>query len=380
MITPSSSESIDRIFNAHKIKFDKMNVLFGSVGIQDVISRVNIFINIESIIHCIHTPTVEEFILSMDKTETKNFHFSIISNILNLAGHYRRFFTKNRIKTNIVLFMNEYDKYTTLNNTMFLKHYRERFIYDYTDNPNFEAVNMILESVIKALRTIVGYVEGVYLVTSNRLESSLIPLLLCDSKSLDGQLNIMITRDEYDLQYVNKNFLIMYPKGEESYIVTRENLFNIIRERHEIKNAYKLPAYLIPFILAIVGDKRRGIVKIKGCGWKTIYKGLHKLFKKLDISDAEVVGLEHLIMAIKDSPTGENENKEKVTKNIMCVDIDRQLGMVSETQKLSVTKQLVDKFENDALKNLNSKYFEQYPINVVELNQYSVRSAKKALF
>ena len=85
-------------------------------------------------------------------------------------------------------------------------------------------------------------------------------------------------------------------------------------------------------------------------------------------------------MAIKDSPTGENENKEKVTKNIMCVDIDRQLGMVSETQKLSVTKQLVDKFENDALKNLNSKYFEQYPINVVELNQYSVRSAKKALF
>lgn len=373
----SSSETIDKIFNAHKIKFDKMNLLFGSVGIRDIIDRVNIFINLESIIHCIHNQTVEEFILSMDKTETKNFHFSIISNILNLAGHYRRFFTKNRIKTNIVLFMNEYDKYTSLNNTMFLKHYRERFIYDYTDNPNYEATNMVLESVIRVLRTIVSYVEGVYLVTSNRLESSLVPLLLCDSKTLDGQLNILITRDEYDLQYVNKNFLVMYPKGDESYIVTKENLFNIIREKHEIKNSHKLPAYLITFILSIVGDKRRGIGKIKGCGWKTIYKGLHKLFKELDISDAEVIGLEHLIMAIKDGP--DDSNKEKIANSIMCVDLDRQLSMVSEPQKLSITKQLVDKYENDALKNLNSKYFEMYPINVVELNQYSARS-KKSLF
>ena len=273
--------------------------------------------------------------------------------------------------------MNEYDKYTSLNNTMFLKHYRERFIYDYTDNPNYEATNMVLESVIRVLRTIVSYVEGVYLVTSNRLESSLVPLLLCDSKTLDGQLNILITRDEYDLQYVNKNFLVMYPKGDESYIVTKENLFNIIREKHEIKNSHKLPAYLITFILSIVGDKRRGIGKIKGCGWKTIYKGLHKLFKELDISDAEVIGLEHLIMAIKDGP--DDSNKEKIANSIMCVDLDRQLSMVSEPQKLSITKQLVDKYENDALKNLNSKYFEMYPINVVELNQYSARS-KKSLF
>ena len=63
----------------------------------------------------------------------------------------------------------------------------------------------------------------------------------------------------------------------------------------------------------------------------------------------------------------------------MCIDVDRQSNMVSEPQLLSITKQLVDKFENDALKNINSKYFEQYPINVVELNQYSVR-AKKSLF
>lgn len=365
------SEFVEMIFNSQKIKFDKMSVLFGSLEIKELINRVNIFINLESILNKLHSPLMEKYVTAMNKKELKNIHLSIISNIINLAGHYRRFFTKNKIKSNIVLFLNEYDKYTSLNNTIFLKHYRERFIYDYTDNPEYTIINNVLKSVIENSKTIIDYIEDVYLVSTNRLESSIIPELLCKNKTLDGQINILITRDEYDLQYVNKNFLVMFPKGEESYIVTKENLFTIIRLKREISVERNLPSYLISFMLSVIGDKRRGISRVKGCGWKTIYKSICKLFKKLDISDFEYINIEHLIGAIKD--TENSKNKSMVANNLMCIDIDRQVNMVTETQNINITKQLVNKYENDILKLLNAKYFDQYPLNVIELNQYSIK-------
>lgn len=372
------SDTVDKIFNSHKIKFGIMEILFRDVEVKEAIHTVNIFINIESIYHLFHNQYVEDSIIAMDKKELSQFHSCVISNTLNLAAHYRWFFTKNKISTNIVFYMNQYSKYIHQNNFLHNKKYRDKYVYNYTDNPNYEGINLIMKSVLKALDNIVDYIDGVYFVSSDRIESSLIPMVMIEDKLLKGQINLMVTRDDYDLQYVNKKFLVMYPKGDESCIVTKDNLFNVIQQKYEFFNDYKLPSYLFSFILAVVGDKRRSIGKIKGVGWSTIYKNLTKLFKKMDISEEEYISFEQLALAIKEDPTAPESNREKVISNYMCIDLDRQYAMVSEAQKLSIERQILDRYEADALKKLNTKYFEDFPINIIELNQYTNR--KKTLF
>ena len=376
----STNENIDALFNWHKVKFSKMEVLFGDVAIQEVINTVNVFINIESIYHLFHNQYIEDAVISMDKAQLRSFHSCIIANTLNLAAHYRWFFTKNKIATNIVFYMSQYSKYTNQNNFLHNKHYREKYVYDYTDNPNYEGINSVMSSVLRALDNIVDYVNGVYFISSDRIESSLIPMVITEEKMTNGQLNLIITRDRYDLQYVNKKYLVLYPKGEESVIVTNENLFEILRTKHYWKTDYKLPSYLFSFMLAVIGDTRRNLTKVKGISWKSLYKKLAELFDSMDISDDEIVSFEQLAVSIKEDPAAPVNNRKLVIDNYMCIDLDRQYAMVSNPQKMDIERQIIDRYEGNALKDLNDKYFKENPINIIELNQYSSNRKRKKIF
>lgn len=371
--------NLDAIFNLHKVKFSKLDILFKDVDVQSAINRVNVFINIESIYHMFHNSYMEDQLTVMDSEELKDTHANIISNTINLASHYRLFFTKNKISTNIVFYMNDHNRYTKLNNTMHVKKYRSKYVYDYTENAEFELVNSLLESATKALDNIVDYIDGVYFITSDRIESSIIPMVMVDEKIIDGQLNIMVTRDQYDLQYVNKKFLIVYPmKDDGSRLVTEDNLYDVFRAKDELKETYKLPSYLYSFMLSVIGDKRRSIGKIKGVGLNTIYKNLAKLFKTLDISEDEYISFEQLAISIKEDPTNPSGNREKVINNYLAVDIDRQMSMVSPAQKTSIETQVIDRYDATALKSINDRYFDTCPINIIELDNYSKK--KKSLF
>lgn len=372
------SDILDKIFNSHKVKYATMELLFQDVEVHKMISRVNVFINLESIFHLFHNTMMENMVHSMDKGETAEFYVSCISNAINLAAHYRRFFTKNRIKSNIILFMCGYDEESKQNNQMYVDTYREKFIYNYTENPNYTLLNELFFSAFRSIKNVAEYIEDVHLVKSTRVESSLIPLVLLDQKVLDGQINIMVSRDTYDLQYTSKGFLVLFPKGESSVLVTKDNLFRVLRNKYEFKGDRDLPSYLLSFILAVTGDKKRNLGKLKGVSWKKVYSDLCKLFKKLDIDEDEYVGFEAVAGCIKTNPNDEDDKRQKLINNYLCIDLDRQLGMVSEPQAMEITSQLINRYEVDTLENLNSTKFALAPINVIELNQYSAK--RKSLF
>ena len=105
---------------------------------------------------------------------------------------------------------------------------------------------------------------------------------------------------------------------------------------------------------------------------------MSKLFKTLDIGEDEYVSFEQLAMAIKEDKDHPSGNREKVVNNYLCIDIDRQYAMVSESQKTSIENQMVNHYSTDSLKSINSKYFESSPISLMELNNYTKR--RKNLF
>ena len=369
--------NIDAIFNLRKVKFSKLDVLFSDLEIKEMVQKVNIFINLESLFRKIHNKYVEEQLISLQKKELKEFHMNLISNVLNLAAHYRLYFNKNKIGTNIVFYIQEMDKYVNLNNVQYCKNYRKSFIRKYTDHPELVTVNNVIRSTLNALDTIVTYVEDVYLVSSDRVESSVIPLALIDSKVLDGNLNLMVTTDPYDMQYVNKNFIIIYPAGEESMIVTKKNLFDVFRINEILTVEGSLPTYLLTFILSVIGDKNRGIDKVKGTSFNKVFKTLLKVYDKLGITEDDYIGFEELVSAIKDDPNDPNGNKKRVVDNYYATDLSSQVRMISKVQMNHLTDCLTNTYESGALTGINDKYFSMAPINVRELTQYKKSSGRK---
>lgn len=369
--------NIDAIFNLRKVKFSKLDVLFSDLEIKEMVQKVNIFINLESLFRKIHNKYVEEQLISLQKKELKEFHMNLISNVLNLAAHYRLYFNKNKIGTNIVFYIQEMDKYVNLNNVQYCKNYRKSFIRKYTDHPELVTVNNVIRSTLNALDTIVTYVEDVYLVSSDRVESSVIPLALIDGKVLDGNLNLMVTTDPYDMQYVNKNFVIIYPAGEESMIVTKKNLFDVFRINEILTVEGSLPTYLLTFILSVIGDKNRGIDKVKGTSFNKVFKTLLKVYDKLGITEDDYIGFEELVSAIKDDPNNHNGNKKRVVDNYYATDLSSQVRMISKVQMNHLTDCLTNTYESGALTGINDKYFSTAPINVRELTQYKKSSGRK---
>lgn len=370
--------NIDALFNLHKVRFSKMEILFRDIEVKEAIDRVNVFINVEAIFNKFHNKYTEEALVVMTKEEIRAFHMSIISNVINLAAHYRLFFAKNKIRSNIVFYMNEFSKYGEQNNSIHVSDYREKYVYSYTQNPNYELINGVMRSVLNAIEAIVDYLENIYFVSSDRIESSVIPLVMVEDKMLDGQLNFIVSTDPYDMQYVNKNFLVIAPMGDESRVLTTKNVYEFFRAKGELKVDDELPSYLLPFILSTCGDKRRSLDKVKGTSFNSIYKGIKKLFTKLDIGDEEYVSFEELAIAIKEDPLNPSGNRKRVVKNYMCIDLDRQLSMVSPSQKTAIEQQLKDRFDSESLKMINKKHFQECPLQIVELNQYHPK--KRQLF
>ena len=370
--------NLDALFNMHKVKFSKMEVLFKDVDVQSVIKKVNIFINIEAIFDHFHNPYMEEQITVLDDEGIKDLYANIISNTINLAAHYRLFFTKNKIASNIVFYVNEPNEYVKQNNCTHISKYRKKYNKDYTDNVKYELINGVMKQCYQTIARICEYIDGVYFIRSDRVESSLIPLLMTTEKMLDGHLDLMISKDIYDLQYVNNKFMIIYPLKDESKILTEQNVFEVFREKEELTVDYDLPSYLLSFILSVIGNKRRGIEKMRGMGLNSIYKALSKLFKSMDIGADEYVSFEQLALAIKEDPQNPSGNREHIVSNYMCTDLDRQLAMVSSPQKTNIEKQIIDRYNEQTLMDLNERYFETCPINIIELNNYSPR--KKSVF
>jgi 5'-3' exonuclease len=164
----------------------------------------------------------------------------------------------------------------------------------------------------------------------------------------------MVTTDPYDYQYVNKGFYILRPKKEESYMVTKSNLWEVLDIDTDIKPEF------YPFVLSTVGDKMRSLPKVKGFGSKTTVKAIRQAIDKNLISDT-TTSISMLIRLIKEEFT------DTVLKNYQCIDLDTQLGYIHLSSKMALTKQLVDRFDNIGLKEITNQYFQEYPINIHEI-------------
>lgn len=347
-----------------KIKFNVLLELLRSnkeinIGSND---EVHIYINLEYILSKLCNYNTLEYI-----KVNKNAKIEFIANVINLAAHYRLFFNKYKIETKIYLYMPSFN-ISSYKNSLYNSEYRMYYRFKFSENAgNTPIYKMIVES-LPFLHLIIEYIDGVYFIESNDIENSIIPHMI--SEEHRKTKNFIITADLYDLQYVNHDFNVIIPKGEKSFICTKNNVISYLIDLYECKGDYTISSNFLPFIISIIGSKSRNIYNVKGIGARKCFKIIQKAIDEKIVS-SNIDNILILLNALK------LDIRDKILENYYCIDIKYQENQLTKKDYYVIESQIKDKFDNIALKHINDKYFKQYPIMLQEL---TINKRKKIEF
>ena len=377
-------DTIDGKINGFKCKYVYLDKLFNGKldekrGKTKIIDTVNIFISLESLFYSIRQTTIEKHLNKMEKKEIRSVYRQIISNIINVSAHYRNYFSRHHVKSNIIYYFNEVpDTESKYNNSAIWEDYRYHYYESLNSMDRMNINNMIRES-IQFIRIITEYIEDVYMVGTTHVESSMVPFTFMMENFLPCNVNIIVTKDSYDFQYCTYNSLVITRQGMEPVLLTKKNLMKYLMVVNDmnVEETRVIHHKLLTFILACRGDKKRSLETSKGLGFKTIYKQLLALYEAgylLD-DDPDTMSLQSLMHVFnKNGKFKYLQDAEEEIKRIIAkyhvIDFETQYRVINKTQKKQMEIQLTNKTDPGALVEINERYFSDYPLQLMELNQF----------
>lgn len=344
---------IDSIFNKFKIKF---TVLDNLIHIDKDTDRVIFYIDLEMIINSIYQPNASNEIVNYE--DEQFVRANIVSNIINIAQHYRLYISKLGFDSRCILY---WSYPINLNNDYINSKYIENYRKFYNDSlvciSSSYIINIINE-VYSQMSTIVDYIYHVYLVNHNTIESSMIPFII--DKEVYKQdnlkdLNILISNYQYNLQYISNGFNILNPKKDKSYIINKDNYHETLKNKFNIKKSIGVPDKFIPFMISLLGDTFRNIPKIKGFTPSSIIKLINKSIDEYLITE-NTISIDMLKQLLNE------KYHDSFYKNYHVTNLELQYNDLTPSDIYSITKQIVDKFDEQAIDILNQRYFQRCQI------------------
>lgn len=347
---------MEALFNLFKIKFDKLDELLNEGNNITPDSTINIYFNLEPIWRLMINNNNENFLRNRSKTRI----IEVTSNIINIAAHYRLWCKKHKLQSRVILYTPSFDK-IVYKNAMFNHRYRSYALFKYNEDTNYYICQETIRESITMAKTILEYIEGVYLIEGYDVEPSVIPYII-NKKFSPKDINFIVTTDAYDFQYANYDYYVFRPKKDDSFLIRKNCILETLKTLEGIKNETIVPDNMYTFIYSILGDKNRNIDKIKRLGLSTI---LNLISKAIDVNliNDKTESIEMLVQALKE------EHRGAVLNNFYCIDVDFQENVMPSSSKLKIEYQIKDRFDNDSLIKINNTYFGEFPIQLLELTE-----------
>jgi hypothetical protein len=190
-------------------------------------------------------------------------------------------------------------------------------------------------------------------------ESDIVPFIFLKNNFLESgatdTLNIILSTDKDLLQNLKfKNSIQIIRKKEKGKFLTKiydykNSIYYLVGEKkknteeNKLENFYENTAELIPYFLAIAGDKSDGIPGIPKIGYKTIYNELIKFFSS-NKEIPEKINLEFFLSLpkIKKQISEKPEFREIVYRNFKLVDFETIYKNIEDKLKQKIKKLIAD--------------------------------------
>lgn len=343
-------------FNMMKLKYRDYDESITSKRFVRPYDKINVFISLESVFKNLSMVTDLEKKIYMKR----DFDEIIISNILNLVSHYKRFFVGNSLDTKVYLY------YTDLSSTDFAqKKYNDEYRYYYLEkfnkNPKFIYLTEKLQtSILPETKVYCEFIPNVYLINGMNIEGSTIPFIISERDK--SRKNFIISNELYDSQYsLLDNFCCHYiNKSFKSNNVasTLNGLLGIISKKpQEISTDFELLFNKYPIytsLLSVLGDKSRSIDSLYGYGLSTFKKALESPCGKniLNSQNPETIG----------DVFNDVETKAEFKNNFYCTNLKDMYDEILDSDKEAINTQIVDRIDVNSLRQLNGTKFYNHPI------------------
>ena len=345
-------------FNILKIKYKDYDESLTSKKFLEPIDKINVFINLETVFK--HLTMIQE--LEKKLVLQRDFETILISNILNLAAHYKRFFISNGLDTKVYLYHTDFDS-TEFNQCKYNEDYRMYYLCKYNNNPKFVYLTDALKAtILPEVKIYCEFIPNLYYISAKNIEGSLVPLVIAENDPT--RKNLIIGGEFYDTQYsFMKNFVNHFiHKGIGMYTITSsvpEYLKELTKKSDdEINNLINDYNYYGTYcsLISVLGDRNRSIDGLSGIGPITLQKYIQDGIQRHEINHQTDNG-EMLSDIFHDK-----ELKNEFLINYYCTSLMSMFSELNESEKISLLNQKQDRNDMNSLMSLNKTKFADYPL------------------
>ena len=348
-------------FNLLKLRYRDYDESLTSKDFLTPDDKINVFINLESAYKYL------SMILDLDKKlmVQKDFDEIVISNILNLASHYKRFFKGNGLDTKVYLYNTDL-KSTEFSQYKYNEDFRSYYLTKFNSNPNFTRLtDHLTQRILPDVKTYCDFIPDVYYISAKNIEGSLVPYVF--AKNDEVRKNLIIGSEIYDTQYS------LIPRFVNHYIHRSYNtnavysdvngymkeLTSNSKEKEcdisQLSNIFNNNSIYCS-LMSVLGDKPRSIDKIYGIGIKTFQKKLEEAMMQ------NIIGTNTTSPEVIGDIFKDGEIKEEFINNFYCSYIPSMYEDLTDAEKKSILSQQTDRIDINTLKALNDSKFYNHKI------------------
>ncbi len=352
---------IEPIINMHKVKYVQLKPIIDATFSSG--ESINIYMNLDAIFKYFYAPKTVDAIKAFNKQE----YIAVVSEIINLAAHYRHFFWKHyRVSSRFYFY---YTKNRPIYNVNLVDSYmKESCEQKSLSNPTFGLLNRYIQDNLELFKLCVKYIPDVYYIETGNLEPAMVPYYIINKFENDpSTVNLLLSKDVYEFQMIGSLGIdILRLKYNEDTIVNGYNLYQYICDVN--KSVYRpsidINPELFPAVLATGGVKTRDIKGLSGYGYINTIKKLESAIIDNRLRNEYYFDPSGIADMIIDSSF-----REQFINNYKAIDLKNQFIHLSPKQKDNIESMLINRYDNDSLMKLNDDYFSMNPIDLLYLTE-----------
>ena len=347
------------IINSKKVKYVVMDELIKKLPVNT--EEINLFISIDSLLKSFYNPQVNEKINVLDSDD----QYMLSSEIINIAAHYRHYFwSRYQIPTNYFFYYSDKEAdYCVRELPTYKSSFYGKRLYNKVE---FRNLNKMIYENLKLSSLLSEYLPNIYIINTKTLEPSVLPYYIIskNGNSNDGLLNLILTNERMEYQLANlDNTYILQMESDNSKIIGKNDLINeVLLKKNKAKST--LDSNFYTTMLAISGVPNRDIVGIKGYGPSKANNKLNKLISNEEIMNNEISAKLNLIY---DKITDDKSLQSLILKNYKVISIENLYKNITPKEFHNIDNQLRNKSDNMSLMEINDKYYQYYPLMLIEL-------------